>query len=292
MESDDILPSVQLKCAMRSPVQGTGNMHGFKGEYAWQLSRRIKWLAVAKDVREGMWELCETCNRQQQRHLHGACVATTNMTPTCPKSEQSLVEEMFTRRNKIQILALKSQRLPVACKSMPSQRGGDADDLKKLIRDKTALKNRYRLSRESRMRFPRISFSLGTLIEAAHDAALGLMGLKAPGPSEPPRGSPQDPSGPQVKRCFHPVPMTPTTIRLIARSIDRHFFHGRFHSRIARLWHKSDLPHFSAEALLPPWVERKPMDSMRPLRYCIITFQAVSCKFLVYFGTLASVISA
>ena len=241
MESDDILYPTHKGTMriMRSP----------DGGYAWQLSRRIKWLAVAQDVREGMWEQCETCQRQ---HLHGTGMAVAS----CPRSTLSQAKPSATCIIRSQPLTFHHLRNPY--NRMPCQRYGCADDLGKLIRDKTELK--CRLSRMRLIRSAGVVPSLGTLHQAARDFAFGISGATQT-PSEP-LGSDLIP----LKQCYHPAPMTPTTIRLIARSIDRHFFHGRFHGQIARSWHRSDLPYFSAEALLPPWIERKPMDSMRPLR--------------------------
>ena len=198
--------------------------------YAWWLSRRVKWLLVARDVRAELWKHCPACQASRMATLHpphGARGRTSNYeSQPGRQTSHSSASNGCTRTSSMawgveqlaQALAqrrvARSKRRPWFSLAQPELRAASAKGpISHLITAKGALR-------------------------IQPGSAPPYEGLQAP------------------RLCFHPVEVTAENAGLIAHAIDRHFFRGGFHAAVAAAWGRSDLPLVSADASLPPWLRR------------------------------------
>ena len=213
--------------------------------YAWWLSRRVKWLLVARDVRAELWKHCPACQASRMATLHpphgargrtsnyesqpgrqtshssasNGCTRTSSMAWGVEQLAQALAQRRVARTIRRPWFSLEHQKLRAASAKVP---------IGHLITVK------------------------GALPPVSHLTAKGALCL-LPGSAPPHEGL-------QVPRlCFHTVEVTAENAGLIAHAIDRHFFRGGFHAAVAAAWGRSDLPLVSADASLPPWL-RQPED--------------------------------
>ena len=225
--------------------------------YAWRLSRRVKWLLVARDVRRELWEHCPACQASHmatQHPPHGehgrasnyesqpgrqpthssasvgcrGCTRTSSMAWGVEQLAQALAQRRVARSKRRPWFSLEHQELRAASAKAP---------IGHLITAMGALPVSHLIT------------AMGALPVSHLITAKGALRIQP--------GSAPSHEGLQAPRlCFHPVEVTAENAGLIAHAIDRHFFRGGFHAAVAAAWGRSDLPLVSADASLPPWLRR------------------------------------